>query len=32
MLKIDVFAPMPMASDKTAASANPGFLANARIA
>jgi hypothetical protein len=29
---MDVFAPIPIASDKIAASVNPGFLANARKA
>jgi hypothetical protein len=32
MLKIDVFAPIPIASDKIAAKLNPGLLANIRTA
>jgi hypothetical protein len=32
MLKMDVFAPMPMASDKIAANVNPGLLASIRTA
>src|ERR1700685_106984 len=32
MLKMDVFAPIPMASDKIAANVNPGLLARVRTA
>jgi hypothetical protein len=32
MLKMDVFAPIPMARDNIAATANPGFLVSIRAA